>query len=80
MTTAVKSPKRAATTPRPDTSLEAIAKRREVHMRSLADSALEGAYPDPAADHIAEKWIAGEITSAERLAMIKDVLKSRLAR
>lgn len=59
----------------PDRSAAAIARRRATRANALADSALENSYPDPAAAHIHEKWIVGEITSAERIAMLDEFLR-----
>ena len=59
---------------RPDTSPEAIARRRDIHSRSMADSALENCFPNPGYSHIHERWTLGELTSEESIALLKEQL------
>ena len=68
---------RTSVAPRPDTSTEAIARRREMHRQSMADSALENCTPDPRAEPIHEAWIMGEITSDEVVVRLKEFLANR---
>ena len=62
---------------RPDTSPEAVARRREMHRQSMADSALENCTSDPRAEPIHEAWIMGEITSDEVIVRLKEFLSTR---
>jgi hypothetical protein len=61
---------------RPDQSEKAIARRRALRAMALADSALDNRYPDPDAAHIHEKWVLGEITSAECIALLDEFFRS----
>ena len=73
--------KRPATIPvdgdRPDRSEAAAALRRHQHEMAMADNALEGCFPDPAANYIHERWIRGETTSDECIAELKEFIRRR---
>jgi hypothetical protein len=73
--TALKRPRTKAAVPdgdRPDRCDTAVALRRQLRANSLADSALEDSYPDPATADIHDQWVNGDITSAERIAKLND--------
>lgn len=80
MTTAVKSPKRPATAPRADTSLEAIAKRRDADEAAVASGLLEGCTPNQDTAGIHEQWVQGAISSEECTALLHAAIRARLKR
>ena len=63
--------------PQPDRSPAAIARRREANRQAIASNALDGCHRTADSDHIYERWILGEITDEECVAMIGEYLQSR---